>query len=78
MSTVRKQERFIVLLHHVTVGLLREKLLRLKGRAAPGVDGVTRHEYETGSEGRLADLHKPGAPRNVSGEALAESLHSEG
>ena len=54
---VRKQERFTALLHHVTVDLLRESFYALKRKAAPGVDGVTWHEYETGLEGRLADLH---------------------
>jgi len=53
----RKQERFTALLHHVTVNLLRESFYALKRRAAPGVDGVTWQEYETGLEGRLTDLH---------------------
>ena len=33
------------------------QLLRLKRQAAPGVDGVTWKEYETGLEDRLVDLH---------------------
>jgi RNA-directed DNA polymerase len=53
----RKQERFTALLHHVTVDLLRESFYALKRKAAPGVDGVTWREYETGLESRLADLH---------------------
>ena len=53
----RKQERFTALLHHVTVNLLRDSFYALKRKAAPGVDGVTWKEYETGLEGRLADLH---------------------
>jgi RNA-directed DNA polymerase len=53
----RKQERFTALLHHLTVGLLRDSFYALKRQAAPGVDGVTWKEYETGLEGRLADLH---------------------
>src|SRR5438045_3888671 len=52
-----KQERFTALLHHVTAELLRESFYALKRKAAPGVDGVTWREYETGLEGRLADLH---------------------
>jgi group II intron reverse transcriptase/maturase len=52
-----KQERFTALLHHVTVGLLRESFYGLKRKAAPGVDGVTWKEYETGLEERLNDLH---------------------
>ena len=53
----RKQERFTALLHHLTVDLLRYSFYALKRKAAPGVDGVTLQEYETGLEGRLADRH---------------------
>ena len=53
----RKQERFTALLHHVTVDLLRDSFFALKRKAAPGVDGVTWQEYETGLEDRLVDLH---------------------
>jgi RNA-directed DNA polymerase len=53
----RKEERFTALLHHLSVSLLRDSFYALKRRAAPGVDGVTWEEYETGLEGRLADLH---------------------
>jgi group II intron reverse transcriptase/maturase len=53
----RKQEQFTALLHHLKVDLLRDSFYALKRQAAPGVDGVTWKEYETGLEGRLADLH---------------------
>ena len=53
----RKQERFTALLHHLSVGLLRDSFYALKRQAAPGVDGVTWKEYETGLEDRIADLH---------------------
>src|ERR1700674_4097645 len=53
----RKQERFTALLHHLTVDLLRDSFFALKRQAAPGVDGVTWREYETGLEDRLIDLH---------------------
>ncbi len=53
----RKQERFTALLHHLTVDLLRNSFHALKREAAPGVDGVTWKEYETGLEDRLIDLH---------------------
>lgn len=52
-----KQERFTALLHHVTTEMLRESFYGLKRKAAPGVDGVTWKEYETGLEDRLEDLH---------------------
>src|SRR5258707_11292085 len=53
----RKQERFTALLHHLTVDLLRDSFFALKRQAAPGVDGVTWQEYETGLEDGLIDLH---------------------
>ena len=52
-----REMRFTALLHHMTVDLLRESFYALKRKAAPGVDGVTWHEYETGLEERLVDLH---------------------
>ncbi len=52
-----KEKKFTALLHHLTVDLLRESFYSLKRKAAPGVDGVTWQEYETGLEDRLVDLH---------------------
>ena len=54
----RKQERFTALLHHLSVGLLRDSFYALQRKASPGIDGVTWQEYETGLEGRLVDLHR--------------------
>ncbi len=52
-----KERKFTALLHHLTVDLLRRSFYSLKRKAAPGVDGVTWQEYETGHEDRLVDLH---------------------
>jgi RNA-directed DNA polymerase len=52
-----KKERFTALLHHVTVDLLRQAFHMLKRSAAPGVDGVTWHDYEENWEAKLNDLH---------------------
>src|SRR5580765_8313150 len=52
-----KEMKFTALLHHLTVDLLRESFYSLKRKAAPGVDGVTWQEYESGVEDRLVDLH---------------------
>ena len=52
-----KEMKFTALLHHLNVDLLRESFYALKRKAAPGVDGVTWYEYETGLEERLAGLH---------------------
>jgi len=63
LSGVRKaakehqEMKFTALLHHLTVGLLRESFYALKRKAAPGVDGLRWQEYETGLEDRLVDLH---------------------
>jgi RNA-directed DNA polymerase len=52
-----KRLRFTALLHHVSVLLLESSFYALKRDAAPGVDGVTWMEYETGLSERLKDLH---------------------
>jgi RNA-directed DNA polymerase len=52
-----KSIRLTALLHHVNVDLLRFAFHQLKRRAAPGVDGITWHEYEADLEANLADLH---------------------
>jgi len=52
-----KEMKFTALLHHLTADLLRESFYSLKRKAAPGVDGVTWQEYESGLENRLVDLH---------------------
>ena len=41
IAKLRPKEKFTALLHHVTIGLLRDAFLALKRRAAPGVDGLT-------------------------------------
>jgi RNA-directed DNA polymerase len=56
-ASVRKQERFTALLHHLNVALLRESFYALKRQASPGVDGMRWQEYEIGLEDRLRDLH---------------------
>jgi RNA-directed DNA polymerase len=52
-----RETKFTALLHHLTIDLLRESFYALQRKAAPGVDGTTWQEYETGLEGRLVDLH---------------------
>jgi RNA-directed DNA polymerase len=52
-----REMKFTALLHHITVDVLRESFHSLKRKAAPGVDGVTWQEYETGLEDRITDLH---------------------
>src|ERR1700692_1130303 len=53
----RRQERFTALLHHVSADLLLDSYYALKRQAAPGVDGVTWQEYETGLASRVTDLY---------------------
>jgi len=56
-AQAKKGERFTALLHHLTLELMRDSFYALKREAAAGVDGVRWKEYETGLEGRLAELH---------------------
>ena len=58
-EVARKEKRtqFTALLHHVTVERLRESFYALKREAAPGIDGMTWHEYETDLDARLTCLH---------------------
>jgi RNA-directed DNA polymerase len=56
-AKLRKKERFTALLHHVSVDTLQTAFYALKRKAAPGVDGMTWQEYETGLELRLEALH---------------------
>jgi len=49
--------RFTALLHHVTVERLEAAYRAIRPGAAPGVDGVTWHEYGQDLEGNLRDLH---------------------
>src|SRR5258708_3689652 len=52
-----KEARFTALLHHVTVLRLMLAFDGLKKGAAPGVDGVTWHEYEQDLHENLRGLH---------------------
>jgi RNA-directed DNA polymerase len=52
-----KAAQFTALLHHVDVGRLRAAYWAIRPKAAPGVDGVTWHEYGADLEVNLRDLH---------------------
>ena len=51
-----KQERFVNLLNHIRVPLLREAYSQLQKEAAAGVDGETWRSYGEELEARLVDL----------------------
>ena len=53
----RKKERFTTLLHHVSPEALRLAFFALRRDAAPGADGVTWQDYESGLERNLLGLH---------------------
>jgi RNA-directed DNA polymerase len=53
-----KDAKFTALLHHVDVDRLRAAYFALRPKAAPGVDGVTWHEYGLDLEANLRDLHR--------------------
>ena len=53
-----KHARFSALLHHITIGLLKQSFQALERNAAPGTDGVTWYAYrEDNLEEKLKDLH---------------------
>ena len=52
-----KETKFTALLHHLTTDLLRVSFYSLKRKAAPGVDGVTWQEYETGVDRKSTRLN---------------------
>jgi group II intron reverse transcriptase/maturase len=58
-ATARKSRhlKFTALLHHINEDQLQTSFYSLKKEAAVGVDRMTWHEYETGLEDRIADLH---------------------
>src|SRR6516225_5488846 len=58
VAATDKEARFTALLHHVDVDRLREAYFALRPKAAPGVDGVTWHEYGQDLEANLRDLHQ--------------------
>jgi group II intron reverse transcriptase/maturase len=53
-----KDAKFTALLHHVDVDRLRAAYFALRPKAAPGVDGVTWHDYGLDLEDNLRDLHR--------------------
>ena len=53
-----KDAKFTALLHHVDVDRLRAAYFALRPKAAPGVDGITWHEYGQDLEANLRDLHR--------------------
>ena len=73
----RKKERFTALLHHISIDLLRAAFYELKGKAAPGVDGMTWQDYEADLERKLEDLHARVQRRSVSGTAEPAGLHTQ-
>ena len=52
-----KEARFTALLHHVDRARLRAAYWAIRPKAAPGVDGVTWHDYGQDLEANLRDLH---------------------
>src|ERR1700730_13894928 len=53
----RKKEKFISLLHHISVDLLEDVFYELNVDAAPGVDRLMWKDYEADLERNLQDLH---------------------
>jgi RNA-directed DNA polymerase len=56
--TRNPEEKLTALLHHITVEALRSAFLKLKKRAAVGVDHVTWVDYAADLDRNLTDLHR--------------------
>jgi len=57
LAKANRKERFTSLAHHITPDALRRSFRSLDGRAAPGVDGVTKRAYGQNLEENLKALH---------------------
>src|ERR1039457_3551410 len=57
IAATDKEARFTALMHHVTIGRLREAYWAINHRAATGVDGVTWDADGLELEANLQDLH---------------------
>ena len=77
VAQMDKDARFTTLLHHVDVDRLRLAYFALRPKAAPGVDGVTWHEYGQDLEGQPPEPARTSASRELSGEAGQEGVHPE-
>src|SRR5262249_21295066 len=53
-----KKVQFTALLHHISVGLLKQSYIALKHDAAPGIDGVTWQTYGENLVEKLKALHE--------------------
>jgi RNA-directed DNA polymerase len=69
--------KFTALLHHVDVELLRKSFLALKRKAAPGVDGVTWHDYEQGPGNKVSGFARARTPWCLPGTTFAATVHSK-
>ncbi|HUW65062.1 MAG TPA: group II intron reverse transcriptase/maturase [Spirochaetia bacterium] len=58
IAAERPNEMFTSLAHHINVQFLRECHKEMSNQAAPGIDGVTKEEYEMNLDANLDDLVK--------------------
>jgi len=61
-----------LLLHHLSVELLRDSFFALQRKASPGIDGVTWAEYENRTGGSTCRSAQPAAPWSVPGQNLQD------
>jgi hypothetical protein len=73
VAATDKDARFTALLHHVDVDRLRLAYFALRPKGAPGVAGVTWHEYGQDLEGNL-EARAGATGRSRRGECSSRSL----
>jgi len=58
VAQAKPKEKFTSLAHHLTLAALRRSYQSLDGKAAPGVDGMTKEAYGQKLEENLKALHE--------------------
>ena len=72
-----KDVRFTALLHHVDVDRLRTAYRAIRAKAAPGVDGITWHEYGQDLEENLEGLHARVHSGSYRAKPSLKGVHTE-
>ncbi|MBT9176847.1 MAG: hypothetical protein DDT20_01169 [Firmicutes bacterium] len=75
MAKERPEEKFTTLVHHINVENLALAHMRQNPRKAPGVDRVTKDEYDKQLYPNLARPRGPHAAASLQATASEKNLH---